>query len=78
MIVVLDADSGWTWVDGSDSTFTSWNEGEPNFGNADSEYCAYISNKDGHWDDNRCQDQQHQIICKIKKGGRENPSFSTS
>ena len=65
---MLDSDYVWTWVDGSEfseNTFSYWGEGEPNFGNDGVDYCAYIQ---GHWDDNRCQDQQHEILCKAKKG----------
>ena len=68
LYTISDADSPWTWSDGSESTFTFWDEGEPNFGKPEVAYCAYINrNKVGRWDDNRCDDQQHEILCKIKK-----------
>ena len=68
MTLALDENSPWTWSDGSESTQRFWAEGEPNFGNTEADYCAYISrNNDGKWDDNRCDDQQHETLCKIKK-----------
>ena len=72
--IILDKESPFTWVDGSDfgdNAYKNWNEGEPNFGKDDTAYCAYISSGDGHWDDNICQEQPHRLICKKKKDQAE-------
>ena len=75
---ILDSKSPFIWVDGSefgDNSYKYWADGEPNFGSENTEYCAYINNKNGHWDDNKCQDQPHKLICKKNKDqaqGRKN------
>ncbi|XP_072544233.1 macrophage mannose receptor 1-like [Salminus brasiliensis] len=69
---IQDPSVGYTWSDGSSSSYEIWDDGEPNNLN-NMEKCAattdshWISNDFGRWSDLQCEDRQ-DWFCEIQKG----------
>uniref|UniRef100_A0A8B9H709 Mannose receptor, C type 1b n=1 Tax=Astyanax mexicanus TaxID=7994 RepID=A0A8B9H709_ASTMX len=67
---VIDPSAGYTWSDGSSSSYQAWMEGEPNnFNNV--EKCATVNSNwfrgTPEWNDVHCEDK-YDWFCEIRKG----------
>ncbi|KAL7876288.1 hypothetical protein AOLI_G00112510 [Acnodon oligacanthus] len=68
---IQDPTAGYTWSDGSSSSYQDWAEGEPS-NSHNIEKCAILQRKrwnsdEGKWDDQQCEDR-HSWLCEIQKG----------
>ena len=61
-------DAPWQWVNGQNTTFFNWEEGEPNNNNGlgGSEDCGHMNNDNGYWNDLDC-DNTRGYVCQTYK-----------
>ena len=60
----------WTWVDGSEGTFTDWGfndrgQRQPNADNAHEDWCLMTTTmRDGHWNDSQFTEERQAYFCE--------------
>ncbi|NWU97744.1 MRC1 protein, partial [Upupa epops] len=68
----LDADSRFTWSDGSPVNFEKWQNGEPNNYNGNEKCASFSGYSIMMWNDLFCEHMQY-YVCQIKKGASLKP-----